>query len=358
MDLNQAFFLPPNRVWRSYQGGENLDRIAGSESCADSYFPEDWIGSATRAINPGREAILDEGISKIVSASGERFRLDELIQKYPEALLGEAHLKAYGQQTALLVKLLDSKGRLHIQAHPTAAWAQERLDSPNGKTEAWWVLSARDPNDSWVYLGFQHPPTPEEWGKMLHEQDTAAMLSCFDKVPVKSGDVLLVEGGVPHAIGPGVLLVEIMEPSDWVVRCEFNHSNLKSDPLAQTMGLGVDQVLDLFRYDRIPANEVQSHFGPQMKPVKESSGCREIQLLAKPQTDCFEMRRIEVEGAFEIQDDNRFSILIVLEGSGRLVYGGSTLILKKWDKLFLPAILDGVCLEGEMMLARCMPPKP
>ena len=35
------------------------------------------------------------------------------------------------------------------------------------------------------------------------------------------GDVWIVPGGLPHAIGAGVLMVEVMEPSDWVVRCEF-----------------------------------------------------------------------------------------------------------------------------------------
>ena len=62
--------LPPHRVWRTYQGGRTLDALAGAAAPADSpapsgvdgHFPEDWIASTTRAVNAGREAII-EGIS-------------------------------------------------------------------------------------------------------------------------------------------------------------------------------------------------------------------------------------------------------------------------------------------------------
>ena len=53
--------LPPNRVWRTYLGGRTLDQLASEVgghvpvpafSPADTHFPEDWIASTTRAINP------------------------------------------------------------------------------------------------------------------------------------------------------------------------------------------------------------------------------------------------------------------------------------------------------------------
>ena len=53
----QPIFLPPNRVWRTYLGGRELDRLAGSAMPADTHLAEDWIASTTRAINPGREHV-------------------------------------------------------------------------------------------------------------------------------------------------------------------------------------------------------------------------------------------------------------------------------------------------------------
>jgi len=54
INYHQPFILPPNRVWRTYSGGRILDQIQGKPDPACSHFPEDWIGSATRAVNPGR----------------------------------------------------------------------------------------------------------------------------------------------------------------------------------------------------------------------------------------------------------------------------------------------------------------
>jgi mannose-6-phosphate isomerase len=50
---------------------------------------------------------------------------------------------------------------------------------------------------------------------MIVEQDITSMELCFDKLAVKPGDVYVVPGGLPHAIGNGVLMVEIMEPTDF-----------------------------------------------------------------------------------------------------------------------------------------------
>ena len=74
--------LPPNRVWRTYSGGLMLDRMAGLASAADGTFPEDWIGSTVRAINPGREA-KDEGLARVVFSGGEAV-LADLVAADPE----------------------------------------------------------------------------------------------------------------------------------------------------------------------------------------------------------------------------------------------------------------------------------
>ena len=349
--------LPANRVWRTYNGGRVLDRIEGKASAEDGHFPEDWIGSATRAINAGREDIV-EGIGTAEAPDGSLVSMDTMIRTDPATMLGEKHVRAYGSQPQLLVKFLDSTERLQIQAHPTVPWAKERLSSPNGKTEAWWFLNARDEADSWVLFGFQNPPRPGEWGRILREQDKEAMMSCFEKVPVKKGDVLLVEGGVPHAIGPGLFMIEVMEPTDWVVRCEFSHGGLNNDPKSQCMGLEIDEVLDMFDYTPVSAREVPERFGPVPVTVREDENGTEVQLIGRPQTDRLEVRRVRGSGDFELADDERFSILLMLEGSGVLSAGGAELGLKPWDKVLLPAACSSVSLNGDFQAARCLPPRP
>ena len=55
----------------------------------------------------------------------------------------------------------------------------------------------------------------------MEKQDKARMDGCFEKIPVQVGEVWYIPGGMPHAIGEGITMLEMMEPSDLVVRCEF-----------------------------------------------------------------------------------------------------------------------------------------
>ena len=165
-------------------------------------------------------------------------------------------------------------------------------------------------------------------------------------------------GGVPHAIGPGIFMVEIQEPTDYVVRCEYAHGGLTLDESARTMGLGLERVLDLFDYAEYPLSEVKERFGPRIEIVAEADGGREESVLAAPQTDRLELRRVECREDLRLDSDGRFSILIVTEGSGRILAGGRELALRPWSRCFLPARLTDVVVEGVLRAVRCLPPQP
>lgn len=87
IDYHQPFYLPANRVWRTYLGGRTLDRIEGEVEPKDSHFLEDWVGSETRAVNPGREELVDEGIGKGLGVGGP-FTMEEIYRTDPEKGLG------------------------------------------------------------------------------------------------------------------------------------------------------------------------------------------------------------------------------------------------------------------------------
>jgi mannose-6-phosphate isomerase len=238
MKLPPILILPSNRVWRTYPGGKKLDLMEGRDQPADAHFPEDWIGSTTRAVNKGREDLVEEGLSK-VTIDGERLTLKALCEKEPNALLGAEHVEKYGANTQFLLKFLDSAIRLHIQCHPTIPFAQEHLNSNSGKTEAYIILSIRDDvNTPYIFMGFQNPPTKETFKRMIEQQDSDALLACFEKIPIKPGDVFMVPGGMPHAIGEGVFMVEIMEPTDFAVRIEFERGGYVLPEASRFMNRG------------------------------------------------------------------------------------------------------------------------
>lgn len=104
---------------------------------------------------------------------------------------------------ALLVKLLDAAQPLSVQIHPSDDYEGLR-PSECGKPESWYVV-AREPGAG-LYLGFLEGVRAADVRVALDDGSDVSKLMHF--VPVEPGDFFLIEAGTPHAIGPGVLLVE------------------------------------------------------------------------------------------------------------------------------------------------------
>ena len=171
--------------------------------------PEDWVASVTT-----RWQEASSGLSRL--PDGRLLR--DAIAADPEAYLGPEHVAAYGSDPGLLVKLLDSAERLIVHCHPNREFARAHLGCAHGKTEAWLVVEA-EPRAQ-VYLGFQRPVGLEELGTWVAEQRLEQMLAALHVLPVQTGSVVLVPAGVPHAIGPGILVVELQEPTDFTIALE------------------------------------------------------------------------------------------------------------------------------------------
>ena len=209
----------PNRVWRIYLGGLLLDELRGDEG-SDGYFPEDWLASVVEANNPPRaDAPEREGLSRVETENGVRY-LKDLIDADPQAYLGKAHIASHGAHFGVLTKFLDSAERLPIQVHPDKTAAKTLFRSDYGKTEAWYILGGREINGEapYILLGFREDVTKQQLRELFDRQDIAGMAALMHKVPVQAGDVFLIEGGTPHAIGPGCFLLEIQEPTDYTIR--------------------------------------------------------------------------------------------------------------------------------------------
>jgi mannose-6-phosphate isomerase len=348
--------LPPQRVWRTYQGGRTLDALAGVAAPADGHFPEDWIASTTRAVNSGREAIR-EGVST-VTVGGAPHDFAALLAREPEYFLGAAHVAKFGAQPQLLVKLLDPAIRLHFQAHPTAAFARRFLGSPSGKTEAYHVLGARPGSTPYIYLGFQRPPSRDALRRMIETQDIAALEACFDKIPVRPGDTYLVPGGVPHALGEGIFLVEIQEPSDLVVRFEFERGGYVLPEPARFMGRGLEFCLDVFDYAAWPADRLAVEAAcPPRRRRALGPDSHQDDLIGPERTPCFRVRQSHLRGPVTKSEDSAY-IAIVTAGTCTVTAGGETHHLKTYDKFFCPAGLATIGIQPgpSATLLECFPP--
>jgi mannose-6-phosphate isomerase len=114
--------------------------------------------------------------------------------------------------SSLLLKMLFTNQPLSIQVHPDDAFAHS-IGLPNGKTEAWYILSAAP--EAKLALGLsQHLTAPQ-----LREAIADGSIS--DLVvwrTVSPDDVIFVPAGTIHAIGAGLVIAEIQQRSDATFR--------------------------------------------------------------------------------------------------------------------------------------------
>src|SRR6476469_9287078 len=106
----------------------------------------------------------------------------------------------------LLVKLIDAERALSIQVHPNDA--QAPAGSP-GKTEAWHVLAARP--DAVIYAGLRDDVN-------LAQVAAAAragrpLVDLLRAIPASVGMTILAPAGTIHALGAGLMVYEIQQPS-------------------------------------------------------------------------------------------------------------------------------------------------
>ncbi|MGI8484114.1 MAG: type I phosphomannose isomerase catalytic subunit [Thermomicrobiales bacterium] len=166
---------------------------------------------------PIGEALVTSDDAQISAGFGAGATLGAVIGADPAGRLGALAATAVGNRQVfpLLVKLIDASENLSIQVHPNDMEAVElgRL----GKTEAWHVRAA-DPGAK-LYVGLQPSVSLEEFADVARKLDgsSSTVMRALDAVP---GMTLLIPAGTIHALGGGVMVYEIQQPSDVTFRLD------------------------------------------------------------------------------------------------------------------------------------------
>jgi mannose-6-phosphate isomerase len=292
----------PNRVYRFYRGGALIDRLRGLPEPADNDRPEDWIASVVPASNPGRFEP-DAGLTRLENGA----LLRNAIGTRP----------AHWGTPDVLVKLLDPVERLPVHAHPDREFARTHLGSDYGKTEAWLVLATRDGTAD-VWLGLRERVEPEQYRGWIEEQDTDALLGSLHHMALGPGDVVFVPAGVPHAIGGGALILELQEPTDYSILCEWD--GFPVNPRDAHLGLGWELALQALRLDA---------YRPTLGLPDEADRFFRVDERPEPA--------------------GRFAVLVVLEGEGEI--DGEH--VRPGDAFAMPAAAPPFEVHGDLRVLRC-----
>lgn len=165
---------------------------------------------------PVGEALVTADDAEIVSGAGVGRTLGDVVAAEPDLLGPAASRVVHGRAIfPLLVKLIDASENLSIQVHPNDAQA-EPLDKL-GKTEAWYVLAA-EPGAA-LYVGLREGVTLDTFRRAAERLDgsSAALLR---RLPAEAGRTIMLPANTIHALGAGVMVYEIQQPSDVTYRLD------------------------------------------------------------------------------------------------------------------------------------------
>lgn len=318
--------LPPNLLHHFYAGGERIAALRGVDLGGDDHRPEEWLAAVNSAFGEP-----ERGPSRLPDGTLVR----DAIAADPDGFLGPAHVARYGGDAALLTKLLDAGERLPVHFHPGRAFAAQHLGLDHGKTEAWIIIDAQ-PGAS-VRVGFAEAVDEETLRGWMRAQDSAAMLSALRELPVAAGDAVFVPAGAPHAIGAGVFMVELQEPTDLSVVLEWRGFALEED--AAHLGLGWHLALEAL--DRTAWDDARV-------AALRGDGC-----LLPADADPY-FRAEWLRGGGELAQG--FAVLVGLGGAGTLATeAGGTQPFARGDALLVPHAAGAGRLDGVDALV-CRPP--
>lgn len=297
------------RIW----GGEKLKTIL-NKPITSNITGESWELSTVE----GDVSVVANGVYKGKS-------LTELINEFPNEILGTAVYKRFGKQFPLLFKYLDAREDLSIQVHPNDELAKARHNS-FGKTEMWYVTQADA--DARIIVGFKEDSSAEEYIENLNNK---TLINILDGIKAKPGDVFFLETGTVHAIGAGLVIAEIQQTSDITYRLyDFD----RKDAQGNTRELHVDLALDAINYKKVDT------YKEYTKEVNQSNTV----------VDCpyFTTNFIPLEGEKAVVNSGEtFVVYMCIEGTFELVYEGGTYAYKKGDTVLVPADLKKYNLKGK-----------
>jgi mannose-6-phosphate isomerase len=301
-----------DRIWGGNKLKTYLNKPIVSETTGES-----WEISTV----PGDISVVNSGVLK-----GKN--INDIIDLYPNEILGKSVIARFGKQFPLLFKFIDAKDDLSIQLHPNDDLAKERHDS-FGKTEMWYVMQADE--SARLVVGFKKDSTKEEYLKHLESKNLVALLN---ESPVKKGDVFFLETGIIHAIGAGVVVAEIQQTSDITYRI---YDWDRVDVTGKGRELHTELALEAINYTATPAKiEYTEEINNSVPVVNCSYFITNIIALQ----DCFIWKRKK----------QAFTVFMCTNGQFEMVVNGEILRYNMGDTILIPAIIEHVTLKGKATL--------
>jgi mannose-6-phosphate isomerase len=224
----------------------------------------------------------------------------------------------------LLVKFIFPTEKLSLQVHPDDAYASrhEQAAGGRGKTEMWHAVSASA--GAKLQLGLKPGVKKEQFREGLA---LGTVEDLFETQTVQAGDTFFVPAGMPHSIGPHMVICEVQEYSDLTYRVyDFGRLDAHGNPRE----LHVEKALEVTSFGKLLGGKVT----PLLLPAEGASRA----LLAACRYFAAERWEFSAECAIPVEPE-RFELIVILEGAGSLAWPESAARYHRGQCWLLPASL-------------------
>jgi mannose-6-phosphate isomerase len=298
------------KVW----GGDALVSQFNKGITTSKHIGESWELSA-----------ISDNLSVISNGFLAGNNIEELIEVYMGDITGDSIYDKFGNEFPLLIKFIEAQEDLSIQVHPNNDLAKKRHNA-YGKTEMWYILESK--NGSKIYTGFKDGVTRELYNESVENGKTEELLNVET---VEAGDTFFTPAGRVHAIGAGIVLIEIQQTSDITYRIfDWNRKNTGKEKRE----LHTELALDAIDFNQTGINKIR------IEPVFNKS---------ENLVDCefFHTNIIRFDKAIdkEYYFNDSFVVYICTDGEFMISWDGNSEMVTKGETVLLPAMIKEVKLK-------------
>jgi len=299
-----------DKIWGGNKLKVDLHREGASDKCGESWDISD----------------LEDNISEVKNGFLAKNNLNELVEIYMGDIVGDKVYEKYGNQFPILIKFIDATDKLSLQVHPNDELALELHNCP-GKTEMWYVVD-HEPGAELI-CGFKQKVNKEIYLQHLKNNSLTEILNTQK---IQKGDVFFLPAGRIHAIGAGMLILEIEQSSDITYRIfDWN----RTDDSGKPRPIHTDQALKAMDFN-IPEN-YKTNYPVVLNKTTNIVDCPYFF------TNILHFDH-SVEKDYNLIDS--FVIYIAVEGNFKIKYeGGEDSEVRKGECILIPAVIKNLILE-------------
>jgi mannose-6-phosphate isomerase len=298
------------KVW----GGNALVTRYNKRATGSPHIGESWELSAVA----DNQSVISNGF-----LAGNN--IEELIEVYMGDITGDSIFEKFGNEFPLLIKFIEAQEDLSIQVHPNNELARKR-HSAYGKTEMWYILECKE--GSKIYTGFKDGVTREIYEEAVRDGKIEELLNVEI---VDAGDTFFTPAGRVHAIGAGIVLVEIQQTSDITYRI-FDWNRKSSGK--EKRELHTDLALDAIDFSQTGKNKIR--IDPVLNKTQNLVNCEFFTTNIILFNNTIDKDYLTIDS---------FVVYICLEGEFSLCWDGNSEKVTKGETVLLPAMIKEVSLK-------------